>query len=483
MKRITFLILSVCLLLYTASVYSTNNKTVSLIKIDDLVINPIVASFIDEQIQNAHRESHECLIIEMDTPGGLLNSTRTIVKSILNSPVPVIVYVAPRGSRAGSAGVFITMASHIAAMAPGTNIGAAHPVTIGGKKKNIWERLFDAIEKKPQEEEEEEEVKKKDEDSSESESVKEEIDKPESKEEALDESTDPMSDKILNDSVAWIRALAKIHHRNESWAAKAVTESASITAEEALEKNVIDLIAQNSKSLLEKIDGRTVTVLGQQYVLNTKNASIHICEMDLRKKILNIISNPTIAYILMVLGFYGLLYEITHPGIGVPGVAGFICIILAFLAFQTLPINYAGLLLIGLAIALFIAEANVPSFGLLTLGGIVSMVLGSLMLFESAETFARVSLTVILPVVITTALAVLFLCSLAIKAHRKKSLTGLSSLVEKTGTAETDLVPEGQVYIHGEIWKAVSDENISKGTRIKVVGANGLTLKVTKLNE
>ena len=470
MKNLLFFILLFAGLLAGAGIRGNEQTSVSVLTLDDLVINPIVARYISEQIKAASEQNDTCLIIQMDTPGGLLNSTRTIVKDILNSPVPVIVYVAPKGSRAGSAGVFITMASHVAAMAPGTNIGAAHPVTMGGKKKSFWDRLFDLMEKNRQESKEKEEQKQ---------------DPGAEKEDQRDssESTDsdnPMSSKILNDSVAWIRALARMHGRNEQWAAEAVTKSVSITAEEALSKGVINLIADDLESLLQKLDGMEVNVLGKKQVLHTANAPVRFCTMGLQKKILNVLSNPTIAYILMILGFYGLLYEVTHPGIGVPGIAGFICMVLAFLAFQALPINYAGLILIGLAVALFIAEASVPSYGLLTLGGIVSMVLGSIMLYDTTDAFARVSLSVILPIAVVTAATVVFLCTLALKAYGKRSVTGVSGLIGKEGVAETDLKPDGQIFIHGEIWKASADKPVPKGTRVTVVNVSGLTLYVTE---
>ncbi|MDP8218733.1 MAG: nodulation protein NfeD [Candidatus Theseobacter exili] len=459
--------------LFAINIQSEEQTSVSVLKINDLVINPIVARYISEQIQKSAENNNVCMIIEMDTPGGLLNSTRTIVKDILNSPIPIVVYVAPKGSRAGSAGVFITMASHVAAMAPGTNIGAAHPVTMGGKRKGFWDRLFDLVEKSKQQNKKSGQEQSKS-DNNQKESTENEDSK---------DSDNPMSDKILNDSVAWIRALAKMHGRNEEWAAEAVTQSVSITAEEALKKGVINLIAEDLESLLQKMDGMEVKVLGKQQILHTKNSSVSFCEMGIQKKILNVISNPNIAYILMILGFYGLLYEVTHPGIGVPGIAGFICLILAFLAFQALPINYAGLILIGLAVALFVAETSVPSYGLLTLGGLISMVLGSLMLFDTSDAFTRVSVSVILPIALVTAIIVIFLCTLALKAYHKKSVTGKSGLIGTKGIAETDLNPSGQVFIHGEIWKATSSEPVDKGSNVIVTNVSGLELYVAKLEE
>lgn len=472
MKKTLIISLLFCAIVNAAGFSGSKQSKVCILRIDDFIINPIIAQYISEEILFAAENGFECIIIEMDTPGGLLNSTRSIVKDILNSPVPIIVYVSPQGSRAGSAGVFITMASHIAVMAPGTNIGAAHPVNIGGEKRNIWDRLFDLLDKNKKLNEKRPIQQKEHKDKSAL---------PKKEDESISEEPDnPMSEKILNDSVAWIRALARTHNRNEEWAADSVTKSVSITASEALENNVVDLMAANIEDILKNINKKTLLVKGNKVVLDTENPIIEIREMRTQKKILNVLSNPTIAYILMILGFYGLLYEITHPGIGFPGIAGFICMVLAFLSFQALPINYAGFLLIGLAVALFITEVSVPSYGLLTLGGLIAMVLGSLMLFDSPETFARVSLSIILPVAASTAGVVVFLCGLTIRAHKRKSLTGAAALLSKTGITETDLNPKGQVFIHGEIWKAVADTNLPKGTSVKVVKISGLTLYVAE---
>jgi len=453
-KNRRFISLSISLfilLLLTFPTESNQNKGI-IITIDDYVINPVIAEYIIKTIKKAESEKAECLIVELDTPGGLLNSTRRIVKAMLNADVPVIVYVAPSGSRAGSAGVFITMASHIAAMSPSTNIGAAHPVGIGKKDKGWGETLKELLRSKKDEEEEEKRSEE-----------------------------DIMSEKIMKDTIAWITTIAKKRGRNEEWARKAVEESASITEDVAIEENVVEIIAKNREELLGKIDGKRVSLLSGERVLNTKGLHIEIIPLTGRQKILNTLINPNIAYILMILGFYGLLFEVTHPGIGFPGIAGVICLILALYAFHTLPTNYAGIALIILGIVLFIAEVNVPSFGLLTLGGVVSMTLGSLILFDSPYSFLRVSLSIIIPLVLATAIITIFLIGAVIRAHRGKSVVGKDGLIGEEGICEVRIAPEGKVFVHGEIWNAVSEEVIEKGEKVLVQDIKKMRLKVKKI--
>lgn len=388
------------------------------------VINPVVAEFIESSIDKAVRDKAEVLVIEIDTPGGLDTSMRNIIKKMVSSEVPIVVYVYPSGGRAASAGAFITIAAHVAAMSPGTNIGAAHPVGMGGK-----------------------------------------IDK-------------TMAEKVENDAVAYIKSLAEKRKRNTRWAEEAVRKSASITEKEALELKVIDLIASDLKVLLKEINGRKVdTVLGEK-VLKTAEAQVVRREMGLRYEILKVLSDPNIAYILLLLGFYGIFFELTNPGAIFPGVIGALCLILAFYSFQILPVNYAGLLLILLAIILFILDVKVTSYGLLSIGGIISMVIGSLMLFESAPGFLRVSLAVVLPAAIITALFFTFTLSLAYKAYRRKPVTGVEELIGIEGVAKTDVHKDGTVFVHGELWRAWSDEPIKEGSSIVVEAVEGLKLKV-----
>jgi len=391
------------------------------------IINPPMANYIVRGIERAEREGYP-LIIQLDTPGGLMDSMRQIVKKMLTSQVPIIVYVAPSGSRAASAGVFITLASHIAVMAPGTHIGAAHPVELGEKK--------------------------------------------------MDET---MMKKVLNDAVAFIKTIAKERKRNEVWAEKAVRESSSITAEEALKLGVIDMVASTLEELLEKLNERRVPIEGQKvFLLKTKGAEVVKLKMTFRDRLLHTLSNPMIAYILLMLGIYGLFFELSNPGAIFPGVVGGICIILAFFAFQMLPVNYAGIALIILGIILLILEVKVHSYGLLSMGGIISLILGSLMLIESPAQYLRISLLVILPFVLVSAGFFLFALTMVIKAQRRRPITGKEGLIGQRGKALTDLVPKGKVEVLGEIWEAYSDEAIRAGEVVEVIGVEGLKVKVKR---
>ncbi len=391
------------------------------------VINPVSAEYIGKNIRKANEKGVEALIIELDTPGGLDTSMRDIVKDIIGSEVPVVVYVSPSGSRAASAGAFITLAAHIAAMAPGTNIGAAHPVGIGEKMDKT------------------------------------------------------MAEKATNDAAAYIKSLAERKGRNAKWAENAVRKSISATESEALKMHVIDLITKDINSLLSDIDGKNVQTASGEKVLRTKNAIVTREEIGIRHKILNIISNPNIAYMLMLLGFYGLFFELTNPGSIFPGVIGGICLILAFYAFQTLPVNYAGLLLIILAIILFILEVKIISHGVFTIGGLIAMIIGSLMLFESPAPFMKLSLYIILPAAIITALFFTLTLGLAYKAYKKKPVTGSEGLIGEKGVANADITKDGgMVSLHGERWAAYSDEPILKGESIIVEAVSGLKIKVKK---
>lgn len=420
------LLLLPLLVLLLSLTLSTSAKSphVNVAKVDS-IINPVVVEFIAESIDKSSKDGAECLIIQLDTPGGLDLSMRKIVKDILNADIPIIVYVSPGGARAASAGVMITMASNIAAMAPGTNIGAAHPVTMGGQK----------------------------------------IDK-------------EMEKKVVNDAVAYIKSIAEKRGRNAKWAEDAVRKSVSVTEKEALNLKVIDLIAPDIKTLLLEINGKQVKTEKGPFTLNTKDAKPVFINMGIRHNILNVLSNPNIAYVLMMIGFLGLYFELAHPGVIFPGVIGAISLILAFFAFQTLPINYAGILLIVLAIILFIAEVKVASFGLLAVGGIVSLLLGSLMLFESPVPYLRVSWSVLIPVVLGTSALFILSATLAFRAYLSKPTTGMEGLVGEIGTAKTEIFQEGKVFIHGEYWNAYSDEVIPEGKEVRVLKVDSLRLKV-----
>ena len=418
------------LIVLLSSPHFTQTHKVVLIKAD-CTIQPACADFLHSAILKTIDEKAECLIIELNTPGGLLKSTRVIVTDFLQSKVPIIVYVAPSGSQAASAGVFITLAANLAAMAPGTNIGAAHPVTMQGGQDSI------------------------------------------------------MNEKVTNDAAAFIRSISEKRNRNVEWAENAVRKSISITASEALKLKVIDLEAENVNELLEKIDGREVTTVKGEVTLHTKDAEIINYDMTFAQKILGLLSDPNIAYILFMLGIYGLFFELYNPGAIFPGVVGGICLILAFYSMHTLPINYAGLALIIFGIILFVLEIKIVSHGLLTIGGLVSLFLGSMMLIkENAFNQAmEISMELIILIVVLTAAFFLFAISMGIKAQRKKPATGQEGLIGETATALTNLNPFGEVSVHGEIWKAESLKgNINEGEKIKVTGIENLLLKVEKLH-
>jgi membrane-bound serine protease (ClpP class) len=432
----------------------------AVIRIDDYIINPVIAEYVHQAIGRAEKEGYACLVIELDTPGGLLNSTRNVVKDIVNARIPVVVYISPNGARAGSAGVFITLASHVAAMAPSTHIGAAHPVPVGGdsRQRSMQDVLYEFLRY----------LREKDR-GGEGERTRH---GPETSPE------EPFSEKIMQDTLAWARAMAEERGRNVAWAEKAVRESASQTEREALALKIVELIAQDRRELLTLIDGREVKLAsGATVTLRTKDAAVSVIPLTARQRFLNTIIHPNIAYILMLLGFYGLLFEVTHPGFGVPGIVGVISLILAFYAFQALPVNYAGLALILLGIVLLIAEIKVTSFGLLALGGIVCLLLGSLMLFESPHSFLRVSVSVVLPFVLAAAGLTLFLGGAVLRAHRRKVSTGAEGLIGEIGTAEG---PD-QIFVHGEVWQAMSSVPLQKGDRVEVTGVDRLILRVRKV--
>lgn len=393
------------------------------------VISPASSAYILRAISIAEEKNGMCLIIKLDTPGGLDESMREITKRILNAKVPVVIYVAPRGARAASAGVFILYSSHIAAMAPGTNIGAAHPVGMGGEK-------IDTV----------------------------------------------MASKVTNDAVAYLQSLAKARNRNIEWAEKAVRQSASIDDETALKIGVCEVIADDEDDLINKLDGKEVRILDETIKLNTKSAPLKKISMSLREKLLLILTNPNIAYILLLLGIYGLFFELQNPGMIFPGVVGGICLILGFYALHLLPVNYAGLALILLSAIFFILEIYVTSHGLLSVGGVISLIVGSLILFESDLPFLRVSWEVIMVVVIIIIVFVGLLLFLGIKAQFSKPAAGKEGLIGEQGVTRSEVNSEGgTVFVHGELWNAVSDKPIKKGAKIKVIGSQGMILKVEQI--
>jgi membrane-bound serine protease (ClpP class) len=400
----------------------------------EATINPAVADFIRENITRSAQEGALALIIQLDTPGGYLNSTKNIVKDILGAPLPVIVYVAPSGASAGSAGVFITMAGHIAAMAPGTTIGAAHPV--GGSGQDI---------------------------------------------------EGDMREKIENFTASFSETIAQRRGRNVEWAEKAVRESVSITEVEALQKKVIDLVAVDVQDLLRKAEDRKVEVGNTKTALNFKTARaadgtarVVALEMRLKHKVLNILTDPNLAYLLMLAGVLGLYLEFTHPGVIFPGLAGGICLLLALTAFQVLPINYTGLLLMLLGIGLLVAELFLPSFGILGVGGLVSFVLGSLFLFDTPESEMAVDRGIIVTAALCVSAFMLFIGTLAVRTWRQRPASGSEGLIGEIGEVRVRLAPRGKVWLHGEYWNAESDEEIEVGQKVRVVSLNRMVLRVRK---
>ena len=402
---------------------------VNLIVIDG-GINPAVNDYIRESIQRAHEGKARALIIQLDTPGGLLSSTRSIVKEMLSAPLPVIVYVAPSGAGAGSAGVFITMAANIAAMAPGTNIGAAHPVAGGGQEvKGV------------------------------------------------------MGEKIENFTASFSETIAKRRGRNTDFAIQAVRRSISITDVEALEKRVVDIIATDVSDLLKQASGREVDVAGAKRTLDFNGVSVLRFEMGLKQKILNILAHPNVAYLLMMAGILGLYMEFSNPGALFPGIAGGIALLLALASFQVLPINYAGLLLIGLGLCLLVAEAFLPSFGLLGISGVVSLALGSLLLFDVEGSDLSVDRSIVFAAVGTLSAFVLVVTYLVVKSQRRKATLGFEGLIGEFGEVRERLDLRGKVFVHGEVWNADGAERLEPGDRIEVVGYDGMRLKVKRAAE
>ena len=402
---------------------------VDLISIDGS-INPAVDDFIRESINRAKANGARALIIQLDTPGGLLNSTRAIVKEMLGAPVPVMVYVAPSGAGAGSAGVFVTMAAHIAAMAPGTNIGAAHPVGAGGQEvKGV------------------------------------------------------MGEKIENFTASFSESIAQQRGRNTEWAIQAVRKSVSITEKEALKKNVIDIVARDVDDLLKQAHGRSVDLNGKRLSLDLREVRIVRHDMSIKQKVINTIADPNIAYLLMMAGILGLYMEFSHPGVIFPGVAGAICLLLAFASLQLLPINHTGLALMLLGVGLLVGEAFFPSFGVLGIGGMVSLALGSLLLFDTETSDYGVDKSIVFTAVGTLGTFVLAVSYLVFRTQKSKPTMGLDGLIGEIGEARGHLAPNGQIFVHGEYWNAQADGEIGVGEKVKVTGYDGMRLKVSRVRE
>jgi membrane-bound serine protease (ClpP class) len=424
-KHLTLALFPFFILFFSYAAWAAKDD-IYIIEVSD-AISPGVAEFVKDGIETAEKDGAACLIIELDTPGGLAESMRRIIQSILGSDVPIVVYVSPAGARAASAGVMITMAADIAAMAPGTNIGAAHPVGAGGK-----------------------------------------------------DISGKMSEKVINDMVAHAKSVAEERGRNAKWVEKAIRESVSVTETEALKENIIDLIAKDTDDLIQQLNGREIKEKG---VLKLDTSEKVLIEPTLRTKILKTISDPNIAYILLMIGLAGLYFELSHPGAIFPGVIGGIALVLAFFALQTLPVNYAGILLIVLAIIFFIMEMKITSYGLLSVAGIISILLGSLMMFKGTGPDLKLSWRVLLPTLILVSGFFVAVAGLVFRAQISKPRTGSKGLVGEIGIVKKALTPEGKVFVHGELWNAKSDKTVEKDTKVRVVNVVNLMLEVEPADE
>ncbi len=431
MQKIVFSML-MCLTLMVSLPASPGNSAQTPIRYLNIAssINPVTASFIAKQIDAANQNVEPAILIQLDTPGGLDTAMREIIQAELNSVIPVIVYVAPQGARAASAGALITLAADFAVMAPGTNIGAAHPVAIGAGKQP------DSV----------------------------------------------MLEKAENDAAAYARSIAQKRGRNQNWAEQAVRESVSISAEEALTLSVIDLMADNTEHLLTQLDGYKYIRDGKILIFEKSDAALQRIEMNWRQKILNALSNPNIAYLLLMLGTIGIFFEISQPGVIFPGAIGAIALLLALFAFSSLPINYIGILLIVLAIVLFILEIKVVSYGMLAVGGIISMAFGSLMLIDSSEPYLQISRAVIAATVTVSAGFFLLATGMVIRTQRRPVTSGQEGMIGEIGTVIDPVNDNGVVFVHGEYWQACSDQPISAGAKIKIIKVmDGLKLQVKEV--
>lgn len=390
-------------------------------------IGPVASGFYTETLRKAEQDMAECLIVELDTPGGLDVSMRDAIKEMMASEVPTVIFVHPSGSRAASAGAFLVLAAHVAAMAPGTNVGAAHPVQLGGGEVDST-----------------------------------------------------MAVKLENDAAAYIKSIADKRGRNVQWAEDAVRKSISSTAEEALEAGVIDLVCDNLADLMDDLEGMTVETAAGKRTLSVKGAEIKRVQMGAMKRILSAIADPNIAYILMIIGFFGIFFELSNPGAMFPAVVGSICLILAFFALHTLSANYAGVALIILAMIMFLLEIKVPSHGALTIGAVIAMILGSIFLFDYPSTLLRISWSVLIPAVVAITLFFVFAVGKGLRAQRTRPTTGAPGLLDRIGEARTDIDSSGgTVYVAGEHWSAVSDVPVGKGQKVRVVSVDRQGLRVT----
>jgi len=430
-SRLLIVLVALLLIIAPIAKAQTESPTVDVLTVKGTV-NPVLVDYISRGIEEAESDNATALIIQLDTPGGLDTAMRDIVQAIVNAGVPVVVYVAPSGARSASAGVFITMAAHVAVMAPNTAIGAAHPVALSSEGEQ--------------------------------------------------EMSEAMEEKVINDAAAYIRSIAEAHGRNMEWAEKAVRESVSATEEEALELSVIDMVAPDLNNLIAQLDGWQVTMLdGSMVTLNTQDAAVKNIDMNWVEDLLYTIADPNIAYILLSLAMLGIIAEIFNPGLIFPGVVGGISLLLAFFSLGVLPVNYAGVLLIVLAFGLFVGEALTVTFGLFTAGGVAALVIGSLILFKGASPVFQVDPWLIATVTIIVAALFAFIVTRIVQAHRRQAKTGREELIGKTAVVKVALDPEGTVFYKGELWIAISEKGrIEPSEEVIITKVEGLTLTVTK---
>ncbi|MDK9737446.1 nodulation protein NfeD [Vibrio sp. D404a] len=428
-------------------------------------IGPATSDYLTREIEQAHDEQAKLVILKINTPGGLDSSMRDIIRSITTSPVPIATWVGPAGSRAASAGTYILLASHIASMAPGTNLGAATPVSLGGGKAPS-----DPL--SPQDDSNQDEKSKPSE-------------QHDTKQENPDQvkATTAMEKKVINDAAAYIVSLAKLHNRNEEWAEKAVREAASLDSENALELNVIDFIASDLQQLVEMTNGRTVIINGINQEIQLNQVAFLEREQDWRFSLLSVITNPNVAYILMLIGIYGLLLEFYNPGVGLPGVLGGICLLLAMYSLQMLPVSYAGLALILLGIALMIAEAFSPSFGIFGLGGVAAFSLGSIMLMDTEVPGYQIALPLIIGISLFSVGFIVVTISMLVRVRNQRVTTGMEAVVGGTGKVVSGFPGSGRVLVEGEIWQAKCTDKLQAGQSIRVTKLTGLSLDVEALDD
>lgn len=436
-----FFLLAIALALVTsAEEPQATTQGIWVIDIDG-AIGPATSDYVLRGIADAEEADAKLVVLRMNTPGGLDNAMRDIIEAILSSDVPVASYVGPKGARAASAGTYISYASHVAAMAPATNLGAATPVQMGAPTLPSPDQDGNATQ--------------------------------------TDQAT-AMEKKMVNDASAYIRGLAELRDRNADWAEAAVREAASLDAESALAENVIDIIATDIPDLLTQLEGLVIDLDGEEVTLNLEGVDLYYYEADLRTEILSILTNPSMILVLGMIGIYGIILEFYNPGALVPGVIGAICLLLAAYSVQLLPLNYAGLALIILGVALMVAEAMIPSFGILGIGGIIAFSIGGLMLFDTEIDAFQVGLPTIAATATISALLLVFTVRIAIRVHKKRIKTGLNSLIGESGQALEDFAREGQVRVGAEIWRAVSEAPVEKGDDISVKSVDGLVLHVEK---